>query len=90
MTKKDICDRIKSIREQQRITQENIAYSMGISTSEYYKLESGKYNFNISQIVLLSKILNVNVISFFIEPNVFSTIGNNIAAEPKLKYNKKQ
>ncbi len=103
MTKNDVCNRIKSIRQRLKITQENIADSMGISTGEYYKLESGKYNFTIEQIITLSDILNVHIASFFIEPGLLSytntkhldIIGSDvnnkiIAAEVPLSYNNKK
>ncbi|MCQ2335706.1 MAG: helix-turn-helix domain-containing protein [Paludibacteraceae bacterium] len=102
MNKKEICDRIKYIRQGLKITQENMADSMGISLGEYYKLENGKHNFNIEQIVLLSKIFKVHVVSFFIDQSILSLnglqhhniVGSNvnnkiIAAEVPLNYNLK-
>ncbi len=51
---------IRNARRQKDLSQENIAYLLDISQSQYSKLENGEVNFNISKLSLLLDALELN------------------------------
>jgi|LGVE01.1.fsa_nt_gb transcriptional regulator with XRE-family HTH domain len=61
-----IYQKIRLIRLSNNLSQENIAYELGISQPAYQKIESGKTNISIDKLQKLSEILNYD---FFIYLN---------------------
>ena len=58
---KSIGDNIKKIRDLRNITREYIADELGMSLSNYSKIERGEIDFTISRLFQISEILNVDV-----------------------------
>lgn len=54
-----IGNNVKRIREIRRLTQEEMAESLGMSQSNYSKLERDEIEFNISRLIEISQVLNV-------------------------------
>jgi transcriptional regulator with XRE-family HTH domain len=66
---------IKRLRQEKKITQENIALSMGFTTATFYtNAENNKQgkHFNLEHIIKISKILNISIEHFFIENSIKS------------------
>jgi DNA-binding XRE family transcriptional regulator len=63
-----ISKRIKEIRISKKITQENMALSMGFTTATFYtnaeNNRQGKH-FNLEHIIKISKILNIQISDIF-------------------------
>jgi transcriptional regulator with XRE-family HTH domain len=57
----DISNKIKTLREDKKISQEYIAHELGLSQSQYSRRESGEIKFIAEEIGKLSKILEVPV-----------------------------
>ncbi len=57
--------RIKHLRKEKDMSQEQIAFSANISLSQISKLESGKHNTSLSSILSICKALNITVSDFF-------------------------
>lgn len=53
----DIIYKIKSIREQKGISQEDIAFKLGISQSAYAKIECQKNKMTVDKLLQIAKIL---------------------------------
>jgi transcriptional regulator with XRE-family HTH domain len=63
--KKEIAYRIRKLRESKDYSQQNMAGELGISTSAYSKIETGKTDPSIGRLVAIAKILDVDVANFF-------------------------
>ena len=57
--------RIKQLRKEKEMSQEQVAFSANISLSQISKLESGKHNTSISSIFSICKALNITADDFF-------------------------
>jgi transcriptional regulator with XRE-family HTH domain len=68
-----IHERIKSIREEKKLSQEAIAYSIGLSQSQYSRRESGESRFTADEIMALSKALDTHISELYgIQPMTFN------------------
>jgi len=65
---KKISNNIKDIRKQKKLTQTDIALSMGFTTATFYtnaeNCSNGKH-FNLEHLIKLSQILNTDLSEFF-------------------------
>lgn len=75
MTSQELGNRIRSIRKEHNLTQEDVAFKMNISIGAYYKLESGQTNQNLGHLSKLSEIYNIHIASFFVDNKFLSEIG---------------
>lgn len=57
--------RIKQLRKEKDMSQEQIAFSANISLSQISKLESGRHNTSISSIMSICRALNITISEFF-------------------------
>ncbi|ATA73541.1 MULTISPECIES: helix-turn-helix domain-containing protein [Capnocytophaga] len=53
--------KIKKIRLEKKISQEDIAFQLGISQSAYAKIETGKQKLSAEQLIKISKILSIDL-----------------------------
>jgi transcriptional regulator with XRE-family HTH domain len=58
-------EKVKFFRETKRLSQENVAYELGLNQSQYSRRESGAIKFNVEEIDKLSKILEVSANELF-------------------------
>ncbi len=58
-------DKVKLFRENKWLSQESIAFELGLSQSQYSRRESGSIKFNSDDIIKLSKILEVSLDELF-------------------------
>lgn len=65
MNAKQVCDRIRGKRNEKRISQEEIASKLGISTRAYNYKENNKVNFKVEELYVLADILGCNITDFF-------------------------
>lgn len=65
MNAKQVCDRIRGIRNEKRITQEKLALKLGISARAYNYKENNKVNFTIDELYTIASILGCNITDFF-------------------------
>jgi len=63
--KSSIGQKIKTIRLQRELTQENIAYDLGITKGAYSKIERDATNVSINRLKAIAKILEVDIVDFF-------------------------
>jgi transcriptional regulator with XRE-family HTH domain len=63
--KKDVTDKIRKLREEKGLSQENIADELVMTSSAYSKIERGETEPNLTRLFELARILNVKVIDFF-------------------------
>lgn len=63
--KQTIGHRIRKIRESKDLSQENIAFDLGISKGAYSKIETGKTSPSVNRILEIAKILEIDVREFF-------------------------
>lgn len=63
--KSSIGQKIKTIRLQKELTQENLAYDLGITKGAYSKIETDVTNVSINRLKAIAKILEVDIIDFF-------------------------
>ena len=59
-----IGERLKEIRKQKRLTQEDLAVQLGVSFQQIQKYENGKNRISFSRLYELSNFLNVSLDSF--------------------------
>lgn len=52
---------IKTVRKEQGISQESVAYDLGIDYSTYGKIERGQISLTVDRMEKIAKILNVKV-----------------------------
>jgi transcriptional regulator with XRE-family HTH domain len=57
---KKIHKNIRILRNLNELSQENIAYELGLSQSQYSRRENGVIEFSVSEILKLSKLFNVS------------------------------
>lgn len=57
--------RIKQLRKEKNMSQEQVAFSANISLSQISKLESGRHNTSISSILSICRALNITISDFF-------------------------
>jgi transcriptional regulator with XRE-family HTH domain len=68
-----IHEKIKEIREFKKISQEVIAYELGLDQSQYSRRENGEIKFVVDEIELISKILDTKISQLYgEETNVFN------------------
>lgn len=66
-------ERVKTIREEKKLSQDSVAHELGLSQSQYSRRESGEIKFDADEIFGLSKALNTKVSELYgEETNVFS------------------
>ena len=63
--KSSIGQKIKTIRLQRELTQENLAYDLGITKGAYSKIETDITNVSINRLKEIAKILEVDIVDFF-------------------------
>ncbi len=59
MSKKEIHNKIRLLRETQGISQESIAYDLGISQKSYSRIENGDTSLKLSHVEKIAKALQV-------------------------------
>ncbi len=62
---------IKNIRQQLKLSQEHMANEMGIDTSTYSKIESGKIELIIPKLADMAKIFQMRTIDIITWPEVY-------------------
>jgi transcriptional regulator with XRE-family HTH domain len=62
---KTIGERIRRIRAMKDYTQSNVAEDLGMTTGAYAKIERGETDANVSRLLRIAEILEVNVCDFF-------------------------
>ena len=67
--KKQVTDKIRKLRVEKGLSQDNVAFELGLSHSSYSKIERGETDPNLSRLFQLAKILGVGIIDFFTEDN---------------------
>ncbi|MBP3480613.1 MAG: helix-turn-helix transcriptional regulator [Clostridia bacterium] len=65
--------RLKQIRKQNHMTQNQVAEAVGLSTRHYQKLENLQSDIKLSQIVKFCKFFNVSIAYFLGETDEFTT-----------------
>lgn len=55
---------LKKIRINKKMSQQNIANHLNVSQKTYSNLENNKSSFSVSQLVMVSEVLNFNLFSF--------------------------
>jgi len=68
-------ERIKTIREEKRISQEAIAYKLGMSQSQYSRRENGEVKFLADEIIQLSSALDSKISDLYGEET--TTLNNH-------------
>ncbi len=61
-------DRIRKLRVERGISQENVAVDLGITPSAYAKIERGETDPNLERLFEIATIFEVPVIDFFTDP----------------------
>lgn len=74
---KHIGERLKQIRKQKGMTQEDLAEKLGISFQQIQKYENGKNRISFSNMVELSRYLNVSLDSFLDSPSLASGLSDS-------------
>jgi transcriptional regulator with XRE-family HTH domain len=77
---KKIGERIRRIRVMKDYTQSNVAEDLGMTTGAFAKIERGETDANVSRLVKIAEILEVNICDFFEESK------SPIAAEDRNPY----
>ncbi len=65
--------RLKQIRKQNHMTQNQVAEAVGLSTRHYQKLENLQSDIKLSQIVKFCKFFNVSIAYFLGETDEFTS-----------------
>jgi len=79
---KKLVSRIKELREEQKISQQDLAKSVGVSRQTIYYLERGASNPSLTLSLDISKILNKPIEEiFYYEPVVIDILGNKTVDE---------
>ncbi len=79
--KNSINYRIRKLREKNDLSQENMAYELGISKSAYNKIETGVTDPSAKRLQAIAKILEVDITEFFTDSKA-----PKISEEPKTQY----
>ncbi len=77
---KKIGERIRRIRAMKDYTQSNVAEDLGMTTGAYAKIERGETDANVSRLLKIAEILEVDICDFFEETKT------PIAAEERNPY----
>lgn len=79
--KNSINYRIRKLREKNDLSQENMAFELGISKSAYNKIETGVTDPSAKRLQAIAKILEVDITEFFTDSKAAK-----ISEEPKTQY----
>ena len=63
-------EKVKFFRETKRLSQESVAYELGLNQSQYSRRENGNIIFNSEEILLLGKVLEINPSELFSNESV--------------------
>ncbi|WP_299249810.1 helix-turn-helix transcriptional regulator [uncultured Cytophaga sp.] len=63
--KTSLGQKIRRIRVSKELTQDNLAYELGITKSAYSKIERDETNVSIARLTEIAKTLEVNIVDFF-------------------------
>ncbi len=63
-------EKIKIVREDKKLSQEFVAYHLGLDQSQYSRRESGEIKFLAEEIVLISKALEVKISELYGEDQI--------------------
>lgn len=74
-------NRIRKLRQERGISQENVADELGITHSAYAKIERGETDPNLSRLFDLAKIFNIGITDFFTEEKAITSL-----SEPQENY----
>jgi len=74
-----INEKIKFIRSLKSLTQEQVAYKLGITTHAYAKIERGETDVNFSRLQQIAEVMEIDLLQLlsFEEKNIFNFNGNN-------------
>jgi transcriptional regulator with XRE-family HTH domain len=70
--KDSVGQKIRRIRKGKDLTQENMAYDLGITKGAYSKIENGQTNIPLKRLYDIAKVLEVDIIEFF-KPSSFES-----------------
>ena len=62
---KRLGNKIKEIRLQQKISQDQLSFESGISKNQISWIERGEINTGVSTLLILAEVLNVHIKEFF-------------------------
>ncbi len=57
----EVCTKIKEIRESKKLSQDAVAFQLGISSIAYHKLETGKTQLNLSRLEQIAQVLETSL-----------------------------
>ena len=57
--------KIKRLRNGRGLTQDNVAYELGITKGAYNKIENGQTNVSVKRLYEIAKIFEVDILEFF-------------------------
>lgn len=66
-----VLENIKSIRLEKGITQEVLSDALGFDVANYSRIETGKQELRVSQLEIIAKVLQVEIIDLFTYPKIF-------------------
>jgi transcriptional regulator with XRE-family HTH domain len=69
-------EKVQYFRETKRLSQESVAYELGITQSQYSRRESGAIKFNSDEIALLGKLFEVSASELFGDESIIFTNTN--------------
>jgi transcriptional regulator with XRE-family HTH domain len=74
-----INEKIKFMRSLKSLTQEQVAYKLGITTHAYAKIERGETDVNFSRLQQIAEVMEIDLpqLLSFDEKNIFNTIKND-------------
>ncbi|MDR0295078.1 MAG: helix-turn-helix domain-containing protein [Prevotellaceae bacterium] len=79
-------DRIRLLRSEKKLTQENMANDLGISVTAYSKIERGKTNISMSRLKQIAEALGVSTLKITHPDMENNTEGSFIVKEPLHQY----
>ena len=62
---KTLGEKIRSVRESKKMTQDDMAYDLGITLGAYSRIERGVTDVNLSRIEQIAKILKITMVDLF-------------------------
>jgi transcriptional regulator with XRE-family HTH domain len=63
-------DKVKHLRESKRLSQDNVAFELGLNQSQYSRRETGNIHFTADELNKLSKLLEVSMDDLFSDDSV--------------------
>lgn len=66
----NLSEKVKFYRELKQMSQENLAFDLGINQSQYSRRESGRINFNSEEIYKLIRILEITPNELFVQHTI--------------------